>query len=118
MMTGLLRKLKTALYPQPLSDKFGRQSSLIEQLIEQLKASETKIAALEDRVKTLEEHADRNEQYTRRSNLLFSGIPEAGPNEDTDQMILDVINIKMEMMPPLKTVDIEEPSPRQEARRP
>ena len=63
--------------------------------------------ALDERVKALEEHADRNEQYTGRSNLLFSGIPEDGPNEDTDQMILDVINKKMEMMPPLKTVDIE-----------
>ena len=79
----VLRKLKTALYPQPLADKLDRQSSLIEQLIEQLKASEAKVTALEERVKALEEHADRNEQYTRRSNLLFSGIPEAGPNEDT-----------------------------------
>ena len=101
----VLRKLKTALYPQPLADKLDRQSSLIEQLIEQLKASEAKVTALEERVKAIEEHADRNEQYTRRSNLLFSGIPEAGPNEDTDKMILDVIN--MDMTPPLRTVNIE-----------
>ena len=103
----VLRKLKTALYPQPLADKLDRQSSLIEQLIEQLKASEAKVTKLEERVKALVEHADRNEQYTRRSNLLFSCIPEAGPNEDTDKMIIDVINIKMEMTPPLRTVDIE-----------
>ena len=103
----VLRKLKTALYPQPLSDKIDRQNTLINQLLDQLKSSETKITTLEDRVKALEQHADRNEQYTRRSNLLFSGIPEAGQNEDTDQMILDVINKKMEMTPPLETVDIE-----------
>ena len=56
----VLRKLKTALCPQPLADKLDRQSSLIEQLIEQLKASEAKVTALEERVKALEEHADRN----------------------------------------------------------
>ena len=82
---GVVRKLKAALFPQEIADKLDRQSAQIEQLVTQLKAKDARIAVLEEKVKELEVHADNNEQYTRRTNLLFSGIPEAGPEgEATD----------------------------------
>ena len=57
-------------------------------------------------MRELEEQADRTEQYTRRSNLLFSGLPETGVGEDTEEKILAVINDKMEMRPPPTSSDI------------
>ena len=102
----VIRRLRTALYPQMLADKMDRQSALMEQLIAQLTASNTRTQDLEKRVKDLEDQADKTEQYTRRSNLLFSGLPEAGVGEDTKEKILEIVNGKMGVQPPLSPHDI------------
>ena len=103
---AVIRRLRTALYPQMLADKMDRQSALMEQLIAQLTASNTRIQDLEKRVKDLEDQADKTEQYTRRSNLLFSGLPETGVGEDTEEKILEIVNGKMGVQPPLSAHDI------------
>ena len=46
----------------------------VDGLTAQLTTKDNKIAALEKRVEELEESADRAEQYSRRSNLLFNGF--------------------------------------------
>ncbi len=106
----VIKKLKTALYPQQLSDSIDRQNAMSEQLINQFKAQEARIAVLEEKVKTLEASADDNEQRGRRANLVFTGIPEAGINdehENTDEIVMNIINSKMEVCPPVTTTDIE-----------
>ena len=39
------------------------------------------------------------EQYSRRGNLIFSGIPETGEGEDTTAKVVDIINTKMAFTP-------------------
>ena len=55
-----------------------------------------KIQKLERKVATLELDSDKVEQYSRRSNLRFSGIPETDNEvEDTTEKILQIINNNM-----------------------
>ena len=63
------------------------------------------ISALEEKVKTLEASADIIAQRGRRANLVFTGIPEAVTNEEyTDEIIINTVNSKMEVTPPLTTM--------------
>ena len=58
----------------------------------------------------MHELADANdsiEQYTRWPNLRFEGIPEADHGEDTDPKVLEIVNTKLEMTPPLEIDDLE-----------
>ena len=88
-----------------------------EQLINQFKAQEARIAVLEEKVKSLQVSADDNDQRGRRANPVFTGIPEAGTNdENTDKIIINIINTKMEVTPPVTKTDIEESSSRQKTR--
>ena len=120
---AVIMRLRTALYPQMLADKMDRQSALMEQLIAQLTASNTRIQDLKrgqgrsggsggsgrqggSGLKDLEDQADKTEQYTRRSNFLFSGLPETGVGEDTEEKILAIVNGKMGVQPPLSPHDI------------
>ena len=55
----------------------------------------------------LEESADRTEQYSRRSNLLFSGFnKEPEESENTDGRIITLVNDAMKFTPPLQAHDI------------
>ena len=81
----VIKLLQKALYPKPLMDKFTEMNTRIDGLTAQLTAKDNDIAALQKRVEELEESADRAEQYSRRSNLLFSGFKETGgATENTD----------------------------------
>ena len=40
------------------------------------------------------------EQYSRRGNLRFSGIPETGEGEYTTAKVVEIINTKMAFTPP------------------
>ena len=51
--------------------------------------------ALEERVERLEGECDRVEQYSRRGNLRFSGIPETEEGEDITAKVIEIINTKM-----------------------
>ena len=105
----VINKLKTALFPTKLSDAIDRQNAMTEQVMNQLKAQEARITVLEAKVKSLQVSADDNEQRGRRANLVFTGIPEAGMNDDenTDEILMEIINIKMEVTPPVTKTDIE-----------
>ena len=118
----VINKLKTALFPTKLSDAIDRQNAMTEQVMNQLKAQEARITVLEAKMKSLQVSADDNEQRGRRANLVFTGIPEARMNDDenTDEILMEIINIKMEVTPPVTKTDIgprEESSPRQKTRR-
>ena len=97
---GVLKTLRSALYPQALSDKLDKLTEIIAGLTSQLENKEIKITALEERVERLEGECDRLEQYFRRGNLRFSGIPETGEGADTTAKVVDMINTKMAFTPP------------------
>ena len=104
----VIKLLQKALYPKPLMDKFTEMNTRIDGLTAQLTAKDNDIAALQKRVDELEESADRAEQYSRRSNLLFSGFKETGggATENTDGQIISLVNDAMKLSPPLKAHDI------------
>ena len=52
------------------------------------------VSSLKVEVKNLEKKADDQEQYSRRNCLLIHGLTET-KTEDTDEMVLDVINNKL-----------------------
>ena len=92
----VIKLLQKVLYPKPLMDKFTEMNTRIDGLTAQITAKDNDIAALQKRVEELEESADRAEQYSRRSNLLFSGFKETGggATENTDDA--------MKLSPPLQ----------------
>ena len=97
---GVLNTLRSAFYPQALSEKLDKLTLTIADLTSQLETKEKKNTALEERVERLEGECDRVEQYSRRGNLRFSGIPESGEGEDTTAKVVKIINTKMAFTPP------------------
>ena len=83
--------MKTTLFPQELSDKLNHLSAQVEVLTKQLATKEQRISELEKTVATLEAQTDAVEQYSRRANLRFQGIPDSD-GEDTDSLIITLIN--------------------------
>ena len=59
-----------------------------------LTSDNRKIVKLEERIDSLEMEANKREQYSRRPNLRFQGIPEK-PDEVTNQLIIDTISQTM-----------------------
>ena len=96
------------MYPQALSDKLDKLTETIAGLTSQLENKEIKITALEERVERLEGECDRLEQYSRRGNLRFSGIPETGEGEDTTAKVVDIVNTKMAFTTPSPPVSQED----------
>ena len=64
------------------------------------------IKQLEQRVDQLEEAADNTEQYFRRPNLRVHGIAELA-DENTDQLIVKLVNAQMQFQPPIQLNQIE-----------
>ena len=95
---GVLNTLRSALYPQALSDKLDKLTETIAGLTSQLETART--TALEESVERLEDECDRLEENSRRGNLRFSGIPETGEGEDTTATVVDIINTKMAFTTP------------------
>ena len=101
---GVLKTLRSALYPQALSDKHDKLTRTIAGQTSQLESKEKQITALEERVERLEGECDRVEQYSHRGNLRFSGIPETGEGEDTAAKVVKMFNTKMAFTPPPSVV--------------
>ena len=80
----VVRKLKSALYPQALSDKLDTLTQTIAGLASQLESKECRIAVLEEQVELLQSECDNLEQYSRRCNLRIHGIPETGERREED----------------------------------
>ena len=77
----------------------------IKKMSEELSAKETRIVKLEKEVSELRAIQDDQEQYSRRESLRFSGIVET-KDELTDALVLEVVNTKMKVSPPLQPSDI------------
>ena len=103
----ILNKMKTTLFPQVLSDKLDHLSAQVELLTKELATKEERISELEKKVATLEAQTDAVEQYSRRADLRFQGIPDSGDVEDCDSMIINLINEHMKIEPHVQSNDIE-----------
>ena len=102
----ILKKMKTTLFPLELSDKLDHLSAQVEVLTKQLATKEQRITELEKKVATLEAQTDAVEQYSRRANLRFQGIPDSD-GEDTDSRIITLINEQINVEPRVQNTDIE-----------
>ena len=99
----VLDKPRRVLYPRELSDKINSVNAHVHTLHAKLDEKEQIIRFLEEKVAALEASADSVDQYGRRANLHVRGIPEqADPGESTDELVLDVLNNKMGMTPPVQ----------------
>ena len=63
----------------------------VKKKIKLLKKLNEKVSALAERSKVLEESIDQQGQYSRRNCLLIHGVEE-NSNEDTDKLVLNIIN--------------------------
>ena len=72
-------------------DELERERKEKDELINSL---QIEVSSLKVEVKNLEKKADDQEQYSRRNCLLIHGLTET-KTEDTDEMVLDVINNKL-----------------------
>ena len=100
----ILKKMKTTLFPQELSDKLDHLSAQVEVLTKQLATKEQRITELEKKVATLEGQTDAVEQYSRRANMRFQGIPDS---DGEDSLIITLINEQINVEPRVQNTDIE-----------
>ena len=103
----VLGALKKALFPVELSGRIDALNATLERLSHLVEEKDAKIVNLEREMRELADANDSLEQYTRRPNLRFEGIPEADHGEDTDAKVLEIVNTKLEMTPPLEIDDLE-----------
>ena len=93
----VLSALKKALFPVELSGRIDALTTTLERLSRVVEEKDARITSLEKEVHELADANDSLEQYTRRPNLRFEGIPEAGHGEDTDEKVLDIANGKLQL---------------------
>ena len=103
----VIAKPKKSLFPKELTTTIDELSDRIRRLNEKLNSKDEHRKFLENRIATLESENDNIEQYSRRANLRVCGIPESNDGEDTDKKVLDILNGKLSLEPPLQTSDLE-----------
>ena len=93
----VMKRMRDALYPRELVEKLDDMTRRLAVLTTSVKVRDDRIKTLESKVAALEQEADKGEQYSRRMNLRFTGIPEneGTTNENTKDKILDIINQDM-----------------------
>ena len=74
-----------------ITDTFDEYEKEHEEKTEITKKLNEKVSALTERSKVLEESIDQLVQYSRRNCLLIHGMEE-NSNEDTDKLVLNIIN--------------------------
>ena len=74
-----------------ITDKFDEYEKEREVKNKIIKEVNGKVCALNERSKVLEESIDQQGQYSRRNCLLIHGVEE-NSNEDTDTLVLNIIN--------------------------
>ena len=77
-----------------LTTKFDELEKERKEKDELINSLQIEVSSLKVEVKNLEKKADDQEQYSRRNCLLIHGLTET-KTEDTDEMVLDVINNKL-----------------------
>ena len=103
----VLSALKKALFPVELSGRIDALNATLERLSRVVEEKDARITSLEREVRELANANDSLEQYTRRPNLRFEGVPEDDNGEDTDAKVLDIANSLLGMTPPLEIDDLE-----------
>ena len=103
---NILTRMKDVIFPSHLMEAITTLTAKVNSLNQELELKDKHIKELEKRVDTIENSADANEQYTRRANLRFHGIPE-NEAEDTDRQILRIMNEEMKIKPPVAPEQIE-----------
>ena len=61
---------------------------------------------MQAQITKLEDDLDAQQQYSRRPNLRIHGIPEPAGDENTDAIVLDVVNNKIKLRPKISIDDI------------
>ena len=79
---------------QFLTTKFDELKKERKEKYELINSLQIEVSSLKVEVKNLEKKADDPEQYSHRSCLLIHGLTET-KTEDTNEMVLDVINNKL-----------------------
>ena len=92
--------------PRPSPINWTRLSEKISQLNERLEKKDQYIAALETRLSSCEADLDQLEQYSRRTNLRFFGVPESEKGEDTTSKLPTIVNETMGVTPPIVNADV------------
>ena len=96
----VLDKLRRVLYLRELSAKIDSANDHIGLLKAMLTEKEERVKLIEVKVAKLEENADSVDQYGRRAHLHIRGVPESmAIGEDTDELVLRVLNEKIDMTP-------------------
>ena len=96
-------KLRSMFNPQILTDKLESLTDTITKLNDRLDKKDVYIADLGARLSSVEANLDVLEQYSRRSNLRFFGIPESDGGEETTGKLLSIVNDTMGVTPPVVT---------------
>ena len=96
-------KLRSMFNPQILTDKLESLTDTITKLNDRLDKKDVYIADLGARLSSVEANLDVLEQYSRRSNLRFFGIPESDGGEETTGKLLSIVNDPMGVTPPVVT---------------
>ena len=99
--------MKAMLYPQELENKIDNLTKKIDSLTKLDESKNLRLNDLEKRILTLEANADRQEQYSRRPNLRVQGLEEKREGENTDRIMIQLINDTLAVVSPLKIEDIE-----------
>ena len=103
---AVVQKLRHVLNPKAFTDKLDTLTQQISQLNERLEKKDKYIAALEARLSSCEADLDQLEQYSRRTNLRFFGIPESETGENTTGKLLSIVNETMGVTPPIVSADV------------
>ena len=79
-----------------ITDKFDEYEKEREEKNKTIKELNEKVFALTERSKVLEKSVDQQGHYSRRNCLLIHGVEE-NSNEDTDKLVLNIINNDLEI---------------------
>ena len=79
-----------------ITDKFDEYEKEREEKNEIIKKLNEKVSALTEKSKVLEESIDQQGRYSRQNCLLIHGVEE-NSNEDTDKLVLNIINNGLEI---------------------
>ena len=88
--------IKLASSVEFLTSKFDELEKERQEKDELINSLQIEVSSLKVEVKHLEKKTDYQEQYSRRNCLLIHGLNET-KTENTDEMVLDVINDKLNM---------------------
>ena len=94
------------LNPKTLTGELDTLTEKKSQLSERLDKKDEYIAGLETRLSSVEVDLDQLEQYSRRTNISFFGIPESEKEEDITGKLLSIMNETVGVTSPIVSADV------------